>query len=276
MINQDRSILLSIVTIAFNNAQGLDQTINSIQSLSGLLKKGEFEQIIVDSSPEVHRHLRVKYSDLTWLRWLDSPADGIYQAINRGTEASCGRVIWHLHAGDSAIDLNEVQIALKELLESDKLFLISDVLLTKDGERMFVHRHSFIFKKNLLGCNFVQHQGTLFKSEIFRRYGSMSLDYRYASDYEFFVRLASVGLEPLFHRNPFASYDTGGRSLHQWKEVAIEVKRASSILKLDFIEKGMALKNRLYHFMRLGVVTPILSSLGLYNILRKIFYRLRN
>ena len=84
---------LSIITINYNNAEGLERTLNSVLTQTN----GEFEHIIVDgastdNSVNVIKEYVRKVESGEWgvksVIWKSEPDKGIYEAMNKGVSIS--------------------------------------------------------------------------------------------------------------------------------------------------------------------------------------------
>lgn len=89
-------MLLSIITINYNNAQGLKRTINSVENQSWQ----EFEWIVIDGgSTDGSRELIESISDKLSF-WCSEPDNGIYDAMNKGIYRAKGKYLSFLNSGD--------------------------------------------------------------------------------------------------------------------------------------------------------------------------------
>ena len=91
---------LSIITINFNDAKGLEKTIQSV--INQTYK--DFEYIVVDgASTDGSVDVIKKYSNkLT--HWVSEPDTGIYNAMNKGTRMASGEYCLYLNSGDFLAD----------------------------------------------------------------------------------------------------------------------------------------------------------------------------
>ena len=91
---------LSIITINYNNKQGLQLTIASILSQEWT----DFEWIVVDGgSTDGSKELIEKYNDhFVW--WCSEPDKGIYNAMNKGVSHAVGDYINFMNSGDCFYD----------------------------------------------------------------------------------------------------------------------------------------------------------------------------
>lgn len=96
---------LSIITINYNNRDGLQKTINSV--ISQTYK--DFEWIVIDGgSTDGSKELIEQYTQyITY--WVSEPDKGIYNAMNKGIQVAKGKYLHFLNSGDFYYD--------KEVLE---------------------------------------------------------------------------------------------------------------------------------------------------------------
>lgn len=102
------NLILSIITINFNNCNGLLKTIKSIN----YQKNKNFEYIIIDNESNdgsVQYILDFKHSNYKYLIEKDS---GIYNAFNKGLKLSNGKFILFLNSGDELINDEIIDIII--------------------------------------------------------------------------------------------------------------------------------------------------------------------
>ena len=127
---------LTIITINYNNASGLQKTVESVLNQTSK----EFEYIIVDGTPQPPKggvsdraviesfvkSVEVQEIGFTHCTWLSSeggvgggfysePDSGIYNAMNKGIRMAKGEYIHFLNSGDWLVDAFVVERMLKEL-----------------------------------------------------------------------------------------------------------------------------------------------------------------
>ncbi|MBR5396105.1 MAG: glycosyltransferase [Bacteroidaceae bacterium] len=88
---------VSIITIAFNNLKGLEETYRSIQNQTFR----DYEWIVVDggSTDGTKEFLQQHDAELAW--WCSEPDKGVYNAQNKGTEHAKGEYSIYMNSGDS-------------------------------------------------------------------------------------------------------------------------------------------------------------------------------
>ena len=135
---------LSIITINYNNAEGLERTLNSVLNQS----YKDIEHIIVDGAStdssadvikEYVRKVESGESRVKSVIWSSEPDKGIYNAMNKGIEIALGRrVVNALNRSEQREDKN------KELCDYVQILNSGDILAAPDvTERMISALHSF-------------------------------------------------------------------------------------------------------------------------------------
>ncbi len=119
---------LSIITINFNNRNGLRKTIESVVNQTCQ----EFEYIIIDGgstddSVEVIKEFaeRIDY-------WVSEPDNGIYNAMNKGVAIAKGEYIQFLNSGDSLSTSNAIEEIIPNLKDVEIVF--AKMRFTDTGE----------------------------------------------------------------------------------------------------------------------------------------------
>lgn len=89
--------LLSVVTVTFRDTEGLRRTLASLEPLAKDAG-ANIEVLVVDggSGSEINGIA----SDFPWAQIRSEPDAGIYDAMNKGLERSCGSFVWFLNGGD--------------------------------------------------------------------------------------------------------------------------------------------------------------------------------
>lgn len=169
---------LSIVTINYNNKNGLQKTIDSV--ISQTYK--DFEWIIIDGgSTDGSKELIEQYTDyITY--WVSEPDTGIYNAMNKGIKVARGEYLLFLNSGDSLYEMNvlkktipllggkDIYVGYEQLSSCPNKEITYKYDFTPEG---VVHR--LIFKG-------IPHQATFFHRNVFSVYGMYREDKQILSD----------------------------------------------------------------------------------------------
>ena len=120
-------VRLSIITINYNNSDGLRETIESV--VSQVFK--EIEYIVVDGgSTDGSRRVIEEYGEHINY-WVSEPDGGIYNAMNKGIRASHGEYLLFLNSGDVLHNTNVIEQVVPNLGNHD--MVIGKVLYDNSG-----------------------------------------------------------------------------------------------------------------------------------------------
>lgn len=92
-------MILSIITINYNNAEGLKKTLASVAAQTVT----EFEHVVVDgASTDGSAEIIREYAESAPypVRWVSEPDKGIYNAMNKGLRMASGDYVQVLNSGD--------------------------------------------------------------------------------------------------------------------------------------------------------------------------------
>lgn len=208
---------LSIVTLAYRDAAGLEKT---AKSLKPLLKNPHLlEWLVIDSSPEIHAPVLDQAIELRpFLKHaVQSPPQGIYPAMNLGIQNAAGDYIWFLNSGDALINSEVLNQALKKL--DDHAIVILGANLYRHGEFLNPVLPSLQMEKNLQGINRVCHQAVI--ADISTLKDGFSTDYKLISDYVHLFEAWQKGTPIAVLPQVLVEYDMGGAS-SKWREALRE------------------------------------------------------
>ncbi|NQY29499.1 MAG: glycosyltransferase [Flavobacteriaceae bacterium] len=212
--------LLSVITINYNDAQGLKKTMDSVLRQT----YANFEYIVIDGNSTDTSVAQIKtYAD-NRLRWISEPDSGIYNAMNKGILLAKGAYVLFVNSGDyliSSIILEEV-ISLYDFKAS---FIGGNLCLEKEGgleEKKHPEKISF----NYLLTKTIYHPATFIKKELFDRYGLYNEHNKIISDWEFFFKTIGLNGES-FHKidKAVTVFDMNGISSNPENEKLIQFEK---------------------------------------------------
>ena len=173
---------LSIITINYNNAKGLDITMKSV--LSQVFT--DYEYIIIDGgSTDESVGIIKSYSEKVNY-WVSEKDNGIYHAQNKGIDASHGEYCLFLNSGDYLINEKILSEAFSPNFTEDILYGDMKVdwnngkITTEKMPRKITFSHMF--------HDTIWHPVSFIKKKLFDKYGKYNENYKIVADYEFFYR----------------------------------------------------------------------------------------
>ena len=182
------SINVSVITVCFNSADTIRNTIESVLSQD----YPSIEYIIIDGgSTDQTINIIQDYSDQ--ISTVISEADrGIYDAMNKGIQAATGDVVGMLNSDDIYSTRSSVRHLVERLVEAQTDSVFADLVFIDQVDSNHISRYydSSRFHPERLRFGWMPAHPTFYvKRHIFENWGGYSLDYQIATDYEMMVRL---------------------------------------------------------------------------------------
>ena len=234
---------LSIITINYNNAQGLSKTLKSVLNQTCT----EFEHVIVDgASTDNAVEIIQQYEADATLRgikvvWVSEKDKGIYNAMNKGIKMASGEYIQILNSGDClAADtvVNDMLEALKEKEYPEILY--GNMLKTVDwqtyqrddcGANSEYTPNSFLYFYN----GTLNHDCAYIKRSLFDMFGYYNEEMKICSDWEWYVRAIVLGnILPIYVNIDVTIFDMNGVSESVGKNKHIIQQERSEYLASAF------------------------------------------
>ena len=235
---------LSIITINYNNAEGLRKTMESVFAQTSK----EFEYIVVDGastdgSVDMIRASASQAEGLTYT-WVSEKDNGIYNAMNKGIEIAEGRRVVNsfnrselvedknkdfedgyvlmLNSGDYLVDEHVIERILPELHTED---MIQGNVIKDYPGKSFRYRgygRSDISLYDVMEANF-PHQAMFIKLSTMIQYGYYDESYKKGSDsYFFFTSLGFGNATYRYVDIDVTNFDINGISSMQdpkWRQI---------------------------------------------------------
>lgn len=199
---------LSIITINYNNCNGLKRTIDSVVSQTF----SDYEWIVIDGGSNDGSFELIEKYQKHFTYWVSEPDGGIYQAMNKGIAHANGDWYIFLNSGDWLFNNEVLSMVFSSNHNADILY--GDVMyhwpdkrgleLEKKPETLSLY---YFYTETL--C----HQATLYKSEIFKTH-HYNENFRICSDWALYIQLLQEGYH--FKHLPFcvANFAQDGISTH--------------------------------------------------------------
>ena len=241
---------LSIITINYNNAEGLRKTLASVASqtyanIEHIIVDGASTDGSVDVIKEYENQLNITHSTIHLL-WTSEPDNGIYNAMNRGIRKATGEYVQILNSGDllAAPDVTErMMAALNELTNEgvnelrEVPILYGNMLKSYDGKtiinrdtcggKMYTPESFLYFYKGTLN-----HDCAYIRRDLFEKYGLYNEQMKICSDWEWYVRAIVLGGEkPVYTNIDVTIFDMNGVSESHGKNAELIKKERREYLE---------------------------------------------
>lgn len=187
------ALKITIITPVFNGEKYLEETIQSVIGQS----YNNIEYIIVDGQSadntlEIINAYRDRISHVIVER-----DHSMYEAINRGIKAASGDYMLVLNSDDCLVNNNTIQEVVNFIGQNPGCLGYYGNLLKREGESITKRKVFQITRRNLLFTEhgtIIPHPGLfVHRSRSLASVGLYDLSYRYASDFDYILRLLENG-----------------------------------------------------------------------------------
>ena len=289
---------LSIITITYNNAEGLCRTIQSVQSQTFR----DFEHIIVDGgSTDDSVDIIRQYADNEAIRQENSKADnlasspnhliisspitwisekdrGVYDAQNKGIRLAHGEYCYFLNAGDTFCNEHVLELIfepltfnLSPLTSTPDILYGNEVIVDGAGQRVGIARGvenpSFVDLYN--SC--MKHQASFIRRCLFEQYGMYDADMRICADFDWFFRVIAFHNEVTLQYKDvdIAYFENTGLSYHSPELCAKERQQILDRYMSKRMQRDYLLLGRYPRLSRVGDSKMVKLLLRMANRLLK-------
>jgi glycosyltransferase involved in cell wall biosynthesis len=171
---------ISIITINYNNLEGLKRTVESVINQTWQ----EFEYIVIDGgSTDGSAEFIKNHSDKIDY-WVSEPDKGIFNAMNKGVVKATGEYLLFLNSGDylndsSILDKKHIYLKDKEIICFNIKEIREDSIRIKKSPDKITFFHMF--------KDTIPHQSTFIHKGLFERIGFYDENLKIVSDWKFFI-----------------------------------------------------------------------------------------
>lgn len=265
---------LSIITINYNNLEGLRRTYESVVSQTCQ----DFEWIIIDGGSTDGSKEFIEEHQTQFAYWCSEPDKGVYNAMNKGIAQAKGEYLNFMNSGDAFYDANVLQ-KIKNL-NSDKDIISGLVYYEDDGTLMRWYHPNILIQ---LYEDTVNHQGSFIRRQLFDKI-KYDESLKIVSDWKFFLQMiVQRGVSFEYTDIAVAKQERSGISLNEsFKEVGdrereqvlSETFSPLMIKEIELLKSyencGAAQRARQLYYQ--GGVARFLTR-AVMAVLHKIFYR---
>jgi glycosyltransferase involved in cell wall biosynthesis len=199
---------LSIITINYNNLEGLKRTVVSVVNQTWQ----EFEYIIIDggstdgSADYIESHsAHIDY-------WVSESDKGIYNAMNKGIAKATGEYLLFLNSGDHLNDSKGLEKNSVFLKEKDLVYFnIKEIRDNTTNIKKCPQEITFSYMVK----DSIPHQSTFIRKNLFDTIGLYDEKLEIVSDWKFFlIALGKYKATYLYVNDDFSTFYIGGISSH--------------------------------------------------------------
>ena len=202
VINLERKMKVSIITVCFNSEKTIEDTIKSVQSQTYT----NIEYIVIDGkSNDYTNEIVSKYKDVVKLH-VSEPDNGLYDAMNKGIKLANGDIIGILNSDDVLADEYVIEKIIAGFEDKSVDAVYSDLIYVSEYDLNKATRlySSKIFSKRMIKFGIMLPHPTFYvRKKCYEKEGLYKTNYRVAADFELLARFMSNGIKSI--RLPFIS-----------------------------------------------------------------------
>lgn len=201
----NKTMKISIVTINYNNAAGLEKTIKSVISQSFK----DFEYIIIDGgSNDGSVDIIKKYADEIDF-WVSEPDKGIYNAMNKGVSHAHGEYLNFMNSGDIFYNTDVLKNISEKNYSED--IITGKTIGKNENDIRFSTEDKITFLT--LYRSTISHQASFIKRALLHQY-PYNEKLKIVSDWEFWIKtLIVANCSHTFDNTIVAKIDLTGISI---------------------------------------------------------------
>lgn len=171
---------LSIITINYNNLEGLKRTLKSVVNQTWQ----EFEFVVIDggSTDGSAEYIKSKNEFIDY--WISEPDKGIYDAMNKGIAIASGDYLLFLNSGDHFFNNEALEENFQDFKTYDLIYFNVNIIGELTSE-IITHPDKLLF--SYFYSSGLNHQSVLIKKELFGTVGFYDEYLNIVSDWKFFT-----------------------------------------------------------------------------------------
>ncbi|MCC9137343.1 glycosyltransferase family 2 protein [Pontibacter silvestris] len=204
---------ISIITINYNNAVGLRQTIECVITQSFK----DFEYIVIDGGSSDGSVELIKEFEENIDYWSSEKDNGVYHAMNKGILKATGAYLMFLNSGDKFSDEKSLEYCAKYIEKVPERDIYYGDMYAINHNHVNIPNNSYWKHPKELDLIFlkkdtINHQSALISSKLFLEFGLYPESNKLASDYWLWIK--SLINDKVFEHieYPIIIYDFNGMS----------------------------------------------------------------
>ncbi|WP_299395104.1 glycosyltransferase family 2 protein [uncultured Gelidibacter sp.] len=173
-------MLISIITINYNNLEGLIRTMTSVLQQT----YPQIEYIVIDggSSDGSKDYIENHQDNIAY--WVSEQDKGIYHAMNKGISQATGEYILFLNSGDMLVSKDVIKECLPKCLNHEIICFDINVV---GKDHSYIKSCPDTIRFSFLYTNTLPHQSTIIKRSLFESIGNYDETLKIVSDWKFFI-----------------------------------------------------------------------------------------
>lgn len=214
-------MLISVITINYNDHVGLERTINSVLSQS----YSEIEYIVVDGNSNDGSREIIEKNSWRITKWISEPDTGIYNAMNKGIRIATGEYCIMMNAGDVFYSSNVLEKASRALATGADIYNGNAIYVNENKQIEWYRKgHKDISTLHFFRSS-ICHQATFIKTILLKKY-FYDESLKMVSDWKFWIQ--TICKDHVSYKTidiDICCFDTGGLTNKQHEAGLLERRK---------------------------------------------------
>lgn len=221
---------ISIITVCFNSASTIEDTIISVANQKGV----EVEHIVIDgASTDGTIDIVSKHNSISM--FVSEKDKGLYDAMNKGIALASGDVIGTLNADDFYIDNTVLSNVAKTFEDNAVDACFADLVYVdqNDTDKIVRYWKSQQYQAGLFKKGWMPAHPTFFvRKNVYEKFGAFDLNFRIAADFELLFRLIEKNkIRTVYLPKVIIKMRLGGTTNKNLKNIRIQNTEIIQILR---------------------------------------------
>lgn len=226
---------VSIITVTYNVADTIEQTINSVINQS----YDDIEYIVVDGMSTDGTWEKIcKYKEKINIL-LHEKDKGLYDAMNKGIARATGDIIGIVN-GDDWYERDAIENVVKNMQDNGDILYARMNIIDSDGNIQMISKPD---KIENIWYRMIPHPTVFVRKKVYDTYGAFKLDYPIVADYEMIFRFYLAGVKFKYIDQVITNFRRGGLTTKKSIACAREVREISMMYLEKCPEKERCLQN---------------------------------
>ena len=241
---------LSIITINYNNLEGLKRTYDSVVSQTCQ----DFEWIIIDGGSTDGSREYIEGHQEKFAYWCSEPDKGVYNAMNKGIAQAKGEYLNFMNSGDNYADERVIEEFISAGWNED--YITGDVILDGDENSIMTYPDEEDMDFVHMCRGGLCHQSSFIHRALFERYGVYDETMQIVADWKFAMEVIIMhGCSYRHWHRIVADYATDGISSFDTNYNQHTKERAKVISQYDRIIRSIDKRDKRIQELDLPVMT---------------------
>ena len=254
---------ISIITINYNNLEGLQKTIASVSSQTWQ----EFEHIIIDGGSTDGSVEYIVSNALLFKYWVSEPDKGVYHAMNKGIAQAHGEYLLFLNSGDHFFSAKVLEQNHQSIKDQAIIYFNLQVV---EGNQVFIKDYPEVLSFSYFVKDTLPHPATFIAKNAFEKTNLYNEELRIISDWKFFIdAICKLNLTYKKINTTLSTFYIGGMSSNPANR-AIKHDEKHQVLQQDYpafvkdLDDVIVYKDLVTNFRKSRII-KILVKMGFLN-----------